>query len=77
MAGFDRVLDGVKAVLLATEEIKRLSANVQTLSGEVREIDRRLSRLEGVVVGQAQAVAAHRRRLPRKTEPRPPDADSE
>lgn len=66
MSGFDRVLDGIKAVLLATEEIKRLSANVQTLSGEVRDIDRRVSRLEGVVVGQAQASAAPRKRLPKK-----------
>jgi len=66
MPGFDRVLEGIKAVLLATEEIKRLSANVQTLSGEVRDIDRRVSRLEGVVVGQAQASAAPRKRLPKK-----------
>ena len=66
MSGFDRVLEGIKAVLLATEEIKRLSANVQTLSGEVRDIDRRVSRLEGVVVGQAQANAAPRKRLPKK-----------
>lgn len=65
MPGFDRVLEGIKAVLLATEEIKRLSANVQTLSGEVRDIDRRVSRLEGVVVGQAQASAAPRKRLPK------------
>ncbi len=66
MPGFDRVLEGIKAVLLATEEIKRLSANVQTLSGEVRDIDRRVARLEGVVVGQAQASAAPRKRLPKK-----------
>ena len=66
MSGFDRVLEGIKAVLLATEEIKRLSANVQTLSGEVRDIDRRVSRLEGVVVGQAQASAAPRKRLSKK-----------
>jgi len=66
MSGFDRVLEGIKAVLLATEEIKRLSANVQTLSGEVRDIDRRVSRLEGVVVGQAQASAAPRKRLQKK-----------
>lgn len=66
MPGFDRVLEGIKAVLMATEEIKRLSANVQTLSGEVRDIDRRVSRLEGVVVGQAQANTAPRKRLPKK-----------
>ena len=66
MSGFDRVLEGIKAVLLATEEIKRLSANVQVLSGEVRDIDRRVSRIEGVMVGQAQASAVPRKRLPKK-----------
>lgn len=72
MAGFDRVLDGIKAVLLATEEIKRLSASVLALSGEVREIDRRVSRIEGVMVGQTQArpvssgTPAPRKRLPKK-----------
>lgn len=73
MAGFDRVLDGIKAVLLATEEIKRLSASVLILSGEVREIDRRVSRIEGVMVGQTQArpvssgTPAPRKRLPKKS----------
>jgi hypothetical protein len=71
MPGFDRVLDGIKAVLLATEEIKRLSTNVSNLSGEVRQIDRRVSWLEGMIVGQAQGaaaakgVAAPRKRLPK------------
>lgn len=66
MSGVERVLDGIKAVLLATEEIKRLSASIQLLSAEVREIDRRLSRLEGVIVGQAQGTTAARKRLPKK-----------
>lgn len=66
MSGFDRVLEGIKAVLLATEEIKRLSASAQELSREVREIDRRVSRLEGVMVGQAQ-TGTPRKRLPKNT----------
>lgn len=57
MAAFERVLDGIKQVLLATEDIKRLSENVKALGIEVRDIDRRVARLEGVVVGQAQAAA--------------------
>lgn len=68
MSGFDRILEGIKAVLLATEEIKRLSGSVQALSSEVRDIDRRVSRLEGVVVGQAQAASTLRKRLPKKTD---------
>jgi DNA invertase Pin-like site-specific DNA recombinase len=43
---FDRILESVKQVLLVTEDIKRLSATVQDLAREVREIDRRLVRIE-------------------------------
>jgi len=71
MAGFDRVLDGIKAVLMANEEIKRLSGSVRELSGDVREIDRRVSRIEGVMAGQTRtaspATPAPRKRLPKKT----------
>ena len=62
MAAFERVLEGIKQVLLATEDIKRLSESVKTLGMEVREIDRRVARLEGVVVGQVQASAVPRRK---------------
>lgn len=58
MAALERVLAGIKQVLLATEEIKRLSESVKALGMEVREIDRRLARLEGVIVGQARAANA-------------------
>lgn len=57
MAAFERVLEGIKQVLLAAEDIKRLSESVKALGAEVRDIDRRVARLEGVVVGQAQAAA--------------------
>ncbi len=67
MAAFERVLEGIKQVLLATEEIRRLSENVKALGAEVREIDRRVARLEGVVVGQAQATATStRKRITKK-----------
>jgi hypothetical protein len=62
MAAFERVLEGIKQVLLATEDIKRLSENVMALGVEVRDIDRRVARLEGVILGQAQSAAAPRRR---------------
>jgi hypothetical protein len=65
MGAVERVLAGIKQVLLVTEEIKRLSESVKALAGEVRDIDRRVSRLEGVVVGQARGTPA-RRRLPKK-----------
>ena len=37
MIAFDRVLDGVKQVLLVAEEIKRLSESVNTLGVELRD----------------------------------------
>ena len=45
MSAFDRVLEGVKQVLLLTEEIKRLSESVTALAIEVREIARLLVRI--------------------------------
>jgi hypothetical protein len=68
MAAFDRVLDGIKQVLLMTEEIKRLSGNVTALGIEMRDIDRRVSRLEGVIVGRSQPGTRPRKRLERKVE---------
>ena len=69
MAAFERVLEGIKQVLLATEDIKRLSENVKALGAEVRDIDRRVARLEGVVVGRAQAAADQgRRRIAKKND---------
>jgi hypothetical protein len=62
VAAFERVLEGVKQVLLVAEDIKRLSDNVKALGIEVRDLDRRLARLEGMV-DAARAQAASRRRL--------------
>jgi vacuolar-type H+-ATPase subunit D/Vma8 len=66
MAALDRILEGIKQVLMMTEEIKRLSESVKMLGLEVRDIDRRVARLEGVVVGQTQAGA--RKRLSRRAD---------
>ncbi|HET6801319.1 MAG TPA: hypothetical protein VFI50_01635 [Casimicrobiaceae bacterium] len=63
MAAFDRVLDGVKQVLLVAEEIKRLSESVKTLGVELRDVDRRVARLEGILVGQAQAARMTPKRI--------------
>jgi hypothetical protein len=69
MAAFERVLEGIKQVLLVAEDIKRLSEGVKALGGEVRDIDRRVARLEGIMVGQAQAVPAPaRRRIAKKND---------
>lgn len=46
MSGLDRIIDGVKEVLRMTDEVKRLSDGLKALAVEVREIDRRLVRIE-------------------------------
>ncbi|MBF6594865.1 MAG: hypothetical protein IVW51_10515 [Thermaceae bacterium] len=64
MSAFDRVLEGIKQVLLVSEDIKRLSEGVKELSREVRELDRRVARIEGIVE-VAKTQASTRRRLPK------------
>jgi hypothetical protein len=67
MSAFERVLQAVKQVLLVAEDVKRLSESVRTLGIEVREIDRRLARLEGVVaVAAAQSGSTPRKRLTKR-----------
>lgn len=67
MSAFDRVLDGVKQVLMATEEIRRLSENVKALAVEVREIDRRLVRIETMadIAAASRGVNQSRKRIGR------------
>jgi hypothetical protein len=64
VSAFDRVLEGIKQVLLVSEGIKRLSEGVKELAAEVREIDRRVARIEGMVE-VAKAQSGSRRRLPK------------
>ena len=67
MAAFERVLQGVKQVLLVAEDVKRLSESVKSLGIEVRDIDRRLARLEGVIaVTAAKTGRPPRKRLTKK-----------
>ena len=49
MAGIDRILDGVRDVIKMTDEIRRLSEGMKELAVEVREMDRRLIRIETMV----------------------------
>ena len=46
MAAFDQIVEGVKEVLRMSGEIKRLADAVRELGTEVRDIDRRLVRIE-------------------------------
>jgi hypothetical protein len=72
MLAFDRVLEGIKQVLLVSEDIKRLSEGVKVLSGEVRDLDRRVARIEGMVEvarawssGDGEARSSSSKRLPK------------
>ena len=49
MNWFDKVVDAVQAAAVMSERVDRLSKAVADLAIEFRELDRRLSRLEGVV----------------------------
>lgn len=63
MAALDRVLKGIKEVLVMTEEIKRVAATVKELAIEVREMDKRLVRVETVVEMATKAGITTKQRL--------------
>ncbi len=65
MAAFDQIVEGVKEVLRMSGEIKRLADAVRELGVEVRDIDRRLVRIE-TMAEMAQSTRTIKR-LPPKT----------
>ena len=65
MAAFDQIVEGVKEVLRMSGEIKRLADAVRELGTEVRDIDRRLVRIETMAEISQSARAS--KRLPPKT----------
>ncbi len=60
MAALDRILEGVREVLRLTDEVKRLSEGLKDLAVQVREIDRRLVRIE-TMAEIAKAETARKR----------------
>ena len=65
MAAFDQIVEGVKEVLRMSGEIKRLADAVRELGTEVRDIDRRLVRIE--TMAELSQSSRTSRRLPPKT----------
>ena len=64
MAAFDQIVEGVKEVLRMSGEIKRLADAVRELGTEVRDIDRRLVRIE--TMAELAQPARVSKRLPPK-----------
>jgi hypothetical protein len=63
MAGLDRIIDGVKEVLRMTDEVKRLSEGLKSLAIEVREIDKRLVRIETMAEIAKSQIGRQSKRL--------------
>jgi hypothetical protein len=57
MAGIDRILDGVRDVIKMTDEIRRLSEGMKELAVEVRDMGRRLIRVDAAVLRLSDALA--------------------
>jgi hypothetical protein len=50
---FDKIVDAVRTAAVSGERIERLGRSVADLAIELRELDRRVSRLEGAVAARA------------------------
>ena len=64
MAALDQIFDGVREVFKMSAEIKRLAETVRDMSVEVRDLDRRVVRLE-TMLELAQGARGTRRLPPR------------
>jgi len=71
VAALDRVIDGVKEVLRMSDEVKRLAEGMKSLAIEVRDIDKRLVRIETMAeIAKAQGTARNPKRITRSTDER-------
>jgi hypothetical protein len=55
---FDRIVDAIQTAAMIGERVERLSGSVADLAVELRELDRRVSRLEGAVAARATMASA-------------------
>lgn len=61
MSWFDKVLDAVQSAAVIGERVERLGVAVGDLAVQLRELDRRVSRLEGAASGRAGSGSLPRR----------------
>ena len=71
MSVVDRVLSGIKDVLLLREQmselredVKAMNGDIAGLVGDIRDLDRRVARLEGSDETMRTLIAGSIRRLP-------------
>jgi hypothetical protein len=66
MAALDRIIDGVKEVLRMSDEVRRLAEGMKSLAAEVREVDKRLVRIETMAeIARARSGGRPPKRLQR------------
>jgi hypothetical protein len=63
---FDKIVDAVRTAAVIGERVERLSGSVANLAVELRDLDRRVARLEGVVAAGAATPPAMLRELERR-----------
>ncbi len=65
MSWVDRVVDAVQTAAVIGERVERLSDSVAEMAVEMRNLDRRVARLEGATAATAKAGSSSQpRRLP-------------
>jgi hypothetical protein len=52
MSWFDKVLDAVQTAAVIGERVERLGHSVADMALEIRDLDRRIARLEGAVAAR-------------------------
>lgn len=67
-SSFERIIDGVKEVLRMSDELKRVSEGLKVLAIEVRDIDKRLVRIETLAEVAKSQAGRGVKRLGKKSE---------
>jgi hypothetical protein len=65
MSAFDRIWNGLKAVMQIEGDVARLTAKVEQLDARERETRERLIYLEGLIAGARAQASANQPRLER------------
>ena len=64
MSWFDKILDAAQTAAVIGERVERLGRAVGDLALELRELDRRVARLEGALAASRQSASSDPGSLP-------------